>query len=398
MNILIIQKSMGIGGVNVVSATLARKFQEEGHKVTVFAFYKGDNDMPRESYGNAFIIVGFGFKVCKDNVRTIRYIIEEYQIDLIINQWGLSYVPAVVLKKACKGSTVKWISYYHSDPLFNGKTHDVEIALEHDSTPFKRIFDKVRLSVMRKVTGKMMRYNYKVCWRYMVLADSYVSHFKQFTGLTDVEKLRVMNNPITIDTQGFEFNVNNKLKELIFVGRLDPSSKRVSRLVEAWSMVEPKFSDWKLTIVGDGPERGQITSIITRNRLKNVELVGQQNPRPYYERASLLGMTSDFEGWPLVLGECMSFGVVPVVYDAVNAIYDIIEDGESGLIVHKVDGGFSVDEMARVLMKIMLDEHLRYEMMRKALVKSNDFRINSIYKHWNSIFEELENERKNNIS
>ena len=387
---------MECGGVNVVSASLSHKFIEAGHKVVVFAFYEGDNDMPRDSYGNIPVIIGSGFKVCKDNILKIRYVIKDYHIDLIINQWGLPYQPTAVLKKACKGTDTKWISYYHSDPLFNGRTHDIEIALEHDSNPFIRLFFKFKLNVMRKVTGGMMKYNYKACWRFMVLADSYIDHFKQFTGLNDVEKLMVMSNPVTIDTKGFEFNGDNKLKELIYVGRLDPSSKRVSRLVEAWSILEPKFSDWKMTIVGDGPERDQLISIINQRNLKNVELVGLQNPRSYYERASLLGLTSDFEGWPLVLGECMSFGVVPVVYDAVDAIYDIIEDNKNGLIVRKTNGGFSVEAMAMALMRIMQDEHFRRDMMQNAIKKSKDFKIDAIYEKWNKVFEELKNERKRN--
>lgn len=389
---------MGVGGVNVVSATLSRKFQEEGHKVVIFAFYEGDNDMIRESYGNAPIIIGDGFKVCTDNVQKIKSIIKNHQIDLIINQWGLSYAPTAVLKKACKDTHTKWISYYHSDPLFNGKTHDLEIALEQGSNPLMRILNRVKLHVMRKVTSEMMRYNYKACWRFMILADSYICHFKQFTGLKSIEKLRVMNNPITINTSGFDFNLEKKQKELIFVGRLDPSNKRVSRLVEAWSIVEPQNCDWKLTIVGDGPEKDQIIATVKKKKLKNVELVGKQNPRPYYERASLLGMTSDFEGWPLVLGECMSFGVVPVVYDSVDAIHDIVEDGVTGLLVPKVNGGFSIEEMAKGLMKLIQDDHLRIEMMKRALKNSEDFCINSIYKCWCNIFDEFENERESTIS
>lgn len=398
MNILIIQKSMGVGGVNVVSATLTRKFQEKGHKVVVFAFYEGDNDMPRDNYGDAPIMVGSGFKVCKDNILKMRNLLKEYKIDLIINQWGLSYVPTAVLKKACKDTQTKWISYYHSDPLFNGKTHDVEIALEHDSNSLKWILNKIKLYVMQKATSKMMKYNYQACWRFMVLSDSYVSHFQQFTGLKNIKKLMVMNNPVTIDVYGFELCPKKKSKEVLYVGRLDPSNKRVSRLVEAWSIVEPQFCDWKLTIVGDGPEKEQIIATVNKYQLKNVQMVGQQNPRSYYERASLLGLTSDFEGWPLVLGECMSFGVVPVVYGTVDAIYDIVDDGKNGVIVPKVNGGFSVETMAKALIEVMQNENFLFGMMKKAQEKSKDYSLDTIYNRWEKVFEEFRNERKSTIS
>ncbi len=398
MNILFLQKSMGVGGVNVVTATLARKFQEEGHLVVIFAFLKGNNDMNRNLYGNAPIVIGSGFKVCKDNIQKIRSIILEHHIDLIINQWGLSYAPTAILKKACINTKAKWISYYHSDPLFNGMTHDIEMVIKHETNPLKRFIDKTKLHVTRTVTSWMMRHNYHACWKFMVLADSYINHFKQFTGLKNTEKLKVMNNPITIDTSEFVFKPDNKQNELIFVGRLDSSIKRVSRLVEVWSIIEPKFPNWKLTIVGDGPEKHQIKEIIKKNHLQNVELVGQQDPRPYYERAALLGLSSDFEGWPLVLGECMAFGVVPIVYGSFDSIYDIVEDGVNGMIVSKENGNFSVNKMANAIIRVIQDKDLRVDMMQKAIEKSHNFRIDFIYKQWNNIFENLRNERKNSIS
>lgn len=63
-------------------------------------------------------------------------------------------------------------------------------------------------------------------------------------------------------------------------------------------------------------------------KLRNVSFEGFQNPKEYYERASILLLTSEFEGFPLVLPECMSFGVIPAVYGSYSAVYDIVEDGK----------------------------------------------------------------------
>lgn len=394
MNILILQQSMGIGGVNVVSAVLARKFRKEGHRVLVFYFSRGRDDMRRELYEDIPLIEGDGFNVTKKNVEILSNIIEEYSIDLIINHWGLPYVPTAVLKKACKKTGVKWVSYYHNDPFFNGRIHEIELSVKNTSNIMKLIVYRMKQKAMKKITGLMMAHNYQACWRFVVLADCYRDRFKRFTGVKNVSKLLVMNNPVTVDSEGFVFDSKKKQKELIFVGRLDPISKRVSRLVEAWSIIEPKYPDWKLTIVGEGSERQKIECVINEKSLRHVTLEGLQTPRPYYERASLLGMTSDFEGWPLVLGECMTFGVVPVVYGAFDAVRDIVEDGKNGVIVPKEGGGYSSRKMAESIMKLMGDDLKRESMMKQAIEQSKKFSIDAIYEKWNKVFEDLKNERK----
>ncbi len=380
---------MGMGGVNVVSATLARKFSDEGHQVDVFAFFKGRGDMPEESYGGVNVYIGCGFKVSKQNTELLRRLIRERGIQLVINQWGLPYVPTATLRQACKGTDTKWISYYHTNPLFNGRVQEVEMALSRQGSLVKRMLLKCKLAAVKRVTGRMMRHNYHACWRFMVLSEAYVKNFQEFTGLRHTEKLRVMNNPVTIDARGFSFGVEHKEKEILFVGRLDPVSKKVSRLVEAWSMIEAQCQGWRLTIVGDGPERKAIEDIIKKKGLQRVRIEGVKAPRPYYERASVLAMTSDFEGWPLVLGECMTFGVVPVVFDSFEALHDIVDDGVNGLIVPKEKGRFSARMMAERLRQVIEDKDYRERMMRQAVVRSRDFSIEGIYAKWEKVFKEL---------
>ena len=38
------------------------------------------------------------------------------KIQIVINQWGLPFIPAYVLKKASRGIPVKIIAVYHNDP------------------------------------------------------------------------------------------------------------------------------------------------------------------------------------------------------------------------------------------------------------------------------------------
>lgn len=103
-------------------------------------------------------------------------------------------------------------------------------------------------------------------------------------------------------------------------------------MIDTWALLEKKYPDWRLTIVGDGVERENIEKQAKALGLKNVSFEGFKSPIEYYKRARILMLTSEYEGFPLVLAECMSFGVVPAVYGSYSAVYDIVNDGVNGIV------------------------------------------------------------------
>ena len=142
--------------------------------------------------------------------------------------------------------------------------------------------------------------------------------------------------------------------------------------------------------VGDGPERANVERRARELGLKHVSFDGFQQPRPYYERASVLVLASEYEGFPLVLAECMSFGVVPVVYGSYSAVYDIVKNGENGMIVQPRGGRFDVSEMAQALATVMADDNKRDGMAQRAIETSKrDYSVENIYSSWKEIMYNL---------
>ncbi len=103
-----------------------------------------------------------------------------------------------------------------------------------------------------------------------------------------------------------------KKKEVLFVGRLTYADKRVDRLLRIWAEVSKQNPDWSLHIIGDGKDRPNLEKLAGELALKNITFHGYRDPAPHCESASVLCMTSTFEGWPQVLVEAMSSGVVPI--------------------------------------------------------------------------------------
>lgn len=389
MNILFVLKTLEIGGVEVVSSVLANKFSVEDHNVYVFAFEKGIGRIVETFDYSIKLIIGKGYCKSCDNNSILHQAIKDNHIDVIINQWGLPLVPIKTINRARTGSNAKVISIFHNDPLQNGRIQEVKTKIQETNNSIKNIYLWARYFLYRCITGYAMRYNYRHSDVFEVLSPSFVPHFQRFTWLKNTPKLVVQTNPITIDIDGFVYSSASKLKEIIYVGRVDYTQKRVNRVIETWAQMEHNFSEWKLTIVGDGEKRKDIEHLVSELELQHVTFEGFQSPRPYYERASMLILTSEFEGFPLVIAECMSFGVVPVVYGSYSAVFDIIEDGRDGLIIPKTAEGFNVAVIAEKMANIMSDGGKRNNMALAAIEKSKNYSIDKIYEQWMEIIDKM---------
>ena len=389
MNILFLMKVFEVGGQEVVTATLANTFIKNNHHVVIASFNQPNNMMvKRTNSAVRFYTIG-DFKYSKENIDILRNILKENHINVVINQWGLPYVPCKVLNEAKEGMAIKTIAIYHNSPDTNARIKDVEIALSETHNPLKKAMLYAKMFAFKQITSRSMKYVYQHTDLYMVLSPSFVKKFKEFTGITHPDHLQVLTNPVTIDSSSYDYSLSKKQKEIIYMGRIDYNQKRVYRVVDTWAKLESVFPDWKLTIVGDGTARKDIEKQVKEYGLKRVSFEGFQQPRPYYERASILLLTSEYEGFPLVLAECMSFGVIPVVYDSYSAVRDIIDNGKDGVVIPFCPNGYKADIAAKMVADVMENNEKRNAMAQAAIEKSKNYSVEEIYNKWLSIMQAL---------
>lgn len=386
MNILFLMKVFEVGGQEVVTSTLAQSFVSHGHSVTIVSF-KQPNPLMQKRLNKRIEVLTLGkFCYSKENVEKLHSILINKQINIVINQWGLPYISAKVLNEAKKELAIKTIAVYHNSPDSNARIKEVEIALSQTTNHLKRWMLQCKKFAFKQITSQSMRYVYNHSDLYMVLSPSFIDKFKDFTGIKRPNHLIVQTNPVTVDASDYVFSPEKKRKEIIYMGRIDYNQKRVYRVIDTWAVLEKQFPDWLLTVVGDGPERKKLEQQAKGLGLQHVSFEGFQSPKPYYERASILILTSEYEGFPLVLAEGMSFGVVPVVYGSYSAVYDIIKHKENGMIVQPQNGKFEVNEMAKQLAFVMENESKRNEMAQNAMLTSRrDYSLENIYRSWEKI-------------
>ena len=130
-------------------------------------------------------------------------------------------------------------------------------------------------------------------------------------------------------------------------------------------------------------------------KISNLSFAGsRKDVDEFYTRATFLCMTSLYEGWPMVLPEAMAYGCIPVVLDTFEAIFDIIEDGESGLIINQ----YIPDEMSRRLSELCNDTILLRKMADYAYKSIDRFSSAQIASRWEVILEEEIARRKRDLT
>ena len=134
--------------------------------------------------------------------------------------------------------------------------------------------------------------------------------------------------------------------------------KGLRYLVEACGLLRDRGTDVRCEIVGDGPQREELRSIIDRlNLTDHVVLTG---PQPFpevvqrYRRASVFVLPcivtdeGDRDGIPNVILEAMA-SHLPVISTPVSGIPEVVRDGETGLTVPERDPAAIADAVERLI-------------------------------------------------
>lgn len=157
-----------------------------------------------------------------------------------------------------------------------------------------------------------MMYNYQICDGTVVLSkvdQKFVGSFSKYT--------RCICNPLTFSVRSTEM-INRNEKSLVWIGRIS-GEKRPLDVVYMMSHIVKAIPDVKLYLIGDGePEvKRELDELIERFHLQeNIIQVGfTLEIEKYYQQASVLIGTSEYEGFSLVFCEAMAYGLPIVTYE-----------------------------------------------------------------------------------
>ena len=389
MNILFLYRVYpNYGGVEVVTTVLANRFTKDGHHVTIVSFEQPHMELAGQLDESVKIEKLDYPVISKKNIERLHLLVEKDNVDLIINQWGLPFNTTMLCNKAIKGTKCKLISVLHGSPNTSKVIIKAQDKVKNAANPISRLFYKAAQYAKEEVIKASIRYNCGHNERYILLSNGFIRPLVDYARIKKTGNIIAIGNPVTIPVDLTGFNIEQKKKQLLYVGRMDYENKRVNRIVEAWQDVYEDYPDWELVLVGDGPHKSKLMGYVSDNKIERVRFEGFQVEPPikYYKDASIFMLTSDLEGFGLVIIESMSYGVVPVVYGSYEAVYDIIRDGYSGFITpFPYDKEYTINKV-----KFLMDnDGRRKEMAGEAMLDAGKFTIDAISQQWYNVFKEV---------
>lgn len=391
MNILFVYTSQIIpkkGGVQRVTKVLGDYFETFGIKVKYLSMLKS-----KSFEKNHFFLPNSKVINADENLQFISSFVLKHKIDIIINQAALGGVMSRLCFEAKKNSSVKILSVIHNSLLGNvdafaytNKKIFKIIPLSFFSFIKSKFFKKflIRLYVFkyRKSYKKLYDYSDKI----IVLSKSYISQYKLFVKNTSSDKILSIYNPCSFEKELYNCEKKN---ELLFVGRLNTTQKRVDLLLKIWKKIYLKFPNWKLNILGDGPDLKKLKNISKKMNLERIFFVGYHDPIPYYKKAKFLCMTSSYEGLPLVLSEAQNYGVYPILFNSFASAGDVINNKVNGSLINPFDIKSYVNELSNLL----INYNSNSKILKSELKKNADrFSINIIGSQWIDLFNKTLNE------
>ena len=160
--------------------------------------------------------------------------------------------------------------------------------------------------------------------------------------------------------------------------------KALTVLIEAFERLLHEAPDAWLVIVGDGPEREALERAAAGVG-ERVRLTGRRTDLATVLAAfDVAAMSSDFEGLPLFVFECMAHGV-PLVATNVGGLGDVVVDGSTGVLVPPRDPA----ALAAALGRLATDPAERSRLADAAHERLGDYTLERAGERFAALYEEL---------
>ena len=204
--------------------------------------------------------------------------------------------------------------------------------------------------------------------------------------------------------------LKNHLKKdntILTIGRLT-KHKGQEHIIKAMSLVIKKIPEAKLIILGRGEEKIHLEALLEKYNLKeNVELLGFHRPDPYFEKAKLFVLASDYEGFSNALLEAMNYSIPVIATSSPGGNCEIISKEEYqkdisksihskyGVLIpnfKKEHGTNSITKNEKILAKeiinLLINKKDYQFYKKKSKERANDYRKEIIIQKWRVIIEE----------
>ena len=307
-NVLFVVDHLDTGGAPVVVRDLILGMQQAGVAVTLVIL----SDRQRYTFMADVDVVQLPFKAEGTHERWQRYALHARRLDQWLEQQGmhfdlvlahLHHAHQVVSRTRLAGDA--WYCL-HADPVtgFLGNKRGVGRWLKQRKV--KSLYDG------RKVVTVSRGMLERLCFYFGIRPQPGVAIHNPL----DIDRIRELGQA-PVDDVPVEY--------LLYVGRMDVRQKRFDRLFDAY---QASGVSLPLILVGGGSGQAAVEAMVVERGLTGqVQFLGHRdNPYAYMQRATAQLLSSDYEGFALVLAEALTLGTPVVSVDCPSGPAEILQD------------------------------------------------------------------------
>lgn len=246
---------------------------------------------------------------------------KEVEVIFVNGLWLETYIANLFLKKIIIRKIV-------GDPIWEKCYINYKINDNFDEFQKKKYNFKIEfLKFVRNTTIRSANT--------IIVPSMHLYHFVKDLGFTG-DLIQVNNGTIISNSYNKKHSSNN----FLVVSRL-VRHKNIDLIIKSFKLLLDQYSfDFKLNIVGDGPEFNYLNSLIIDLKLENkVFLVGpkyDQDLESYYESSNLFLQISSYEGMPHSILEAMNFGLT-IIASNYGGNFELLGNNEYGYIVESLE-------------------------------------------------------------
>lgn len=351
-NLLFTAYDLNVGGIETALINLLKRINYDKYNVTLI-LEKKEGVLLKEIDSRVNVIE---YKVSNSNNVIIRksFNLMKRIIYVILNKNTFDF-SCCYATYSMMGAKVSRISSDNNSIYIHGNY--VNVYPNNDE--FLDFFNKRKINEFKKI--------------FFVSKESMQDFLSKFPNLES--KCVVVNN--FVDEEKIKKLATKKInikrtKTILFVlvGRLDESSKRITRALEVMKNLKKDFSV-ELWIVGDGPDKKIYQDYIIKNKLEeNVKLLGmQKNPFPYMKEADYILLTSEYEGFPVTYMEAAVLNKKIVTTIDVSDQFIKIPK-KLGFIISK-----DTKKMQKQIKEIILDNKFKYQKLDMKQMNSEKMKM-----------------------
>jgi glycosyltransferase involved in cell wall biosynthesis len=191
--------------------------------------------------------------------------------------------------------------------------------------------------------------------------------------------------PNTVDMDQFRFRTRAALRPHVLSTRNFEPLYNVACTLRAFRIVQDRYPEATLTLVGAGSEDQHLRELAGELRLEHVRFVGRVPPDEiwrYYDEADIYLQTPDIDNMPLSVLEAFASGCAVVSTNA-GGVPAILTNEKHGLLVDRGD----YHAAAECVLRLLADPALAGRLTATARESCADYQWNVVRSRWLALYE-----------